>query len=813
MAKTTPMQSPSPLSIERLRTRCTPESLGIDDSSELTPMAMMPGQARAAEALSFGLAMEQPGYHVFVMGESGSGRHVTVRQLIAEAAAARPVPPDLCYVHNFDDALKPSLLQLPAGMGARLKQDMATLLRAIGPAVDAALNAENHLARIEALDAAHKKREEGALRELGHASEADALSLLRTPEGFVFAPIDNGQPMSPEAYEALPEDTREAISAKVDGYTERLQGLLDSFPQWRAELQSAIDRAVRQALEPTISNLLRPLLAQYADQAQIVALLNDIQADLLDNGQDWLSSDDPETAADEDETALRYHRYQVNLLVDHDGGQRAPVVSEDNPGFGNLVGRIEHVSRMGALVSNFNLIRAGALHRANGGYLLLDANRLFAQPFAWEGLKRALRARLIRIEPPAEAQSWNTTLTLEPEAVPCDLKVVLIGDRDSFHLLNDYDADFAELFKVVADFDDDMPRTPANEQHFIGLLATLARGAQLLPFDASALAAMVEHGARLTDDAHRLSLQTRLLADTLREADFAARRAGVARVRGDDVREALAARRRRYDRYPGLVLDSMLDGTVLLSTAGARAGQINGLVVIELAGEHFGHPMRITATARVGEGDVVDIERETDLGGSLHSKGVFILSAFLASRFARHKPLSLTASLVFEQSYSPVEGDSASLAELCALLSVLADVPILQSLAVTGSVNQFGEVQAIGGVNEKIEGFFALCLARGLTGDQGVVIPEANVRHLMLREDVVAAAEAGQFHVYSVSNVDEAMSVLTGMPAGAPDSKGVIAQGSINHRVATTLARMSNTRHGDTGQSARRAHGQTRIRQ
>ncbi|WP_323848006.1 Lon protease family protein [Nitrogeniibacter mangrovi] len=689
---------------------------------------------------------------------------------------------------------------------------MSGLMRAIGAAVEAALDADTHQSRVESLEANHKQREDTALRELGQACEADGLSLLRTPEGFVFAPIQDGEPMTPEAFEALPESERDAISKTVDGYTDRLQDLLDAFPQWRTQLQAAIDRAVREALTPAIGNLLAPLLNRYADHGAIVDFLHAVQEDLLDSGENWVDSDDSEGGGEDDEFTLRYHRYRVNVLVDNAGIEGAPIITEENPGFGHLIGRIEYVARMGTMVTNFNLIRAGALHRANGGYLVVDANRLFAQPYAWEGLKRALRARRIRIEPPAEAQGWSNPLTLDPEAVPCDLKVVLIGDRESYYLLEEFDSDFPELFKVVADFDEDMPRTAENEQHFLGLMATLADHARLMPLDAPALAAMVEHGARLAEDAHKLSLQTRQLADLLREADYIARGAGAERIGASDIAAALAARRRRHDRYAVEVLESMLDGTVLIATEGADTGQINGLVVVELAGERFGHPMRISATARVGEGDVVDIERETDLGGAIHSKGVFILSAFLAARFARHQPLSLTASLVFEQSYAPVEGDSASLAELCALLSALADVPILQQFGVTGSINQFGKVQAIGGVNEKIEGFYDLCAARGLTGTQGVVIPRANVRHLMLREDVVSAAAEGRFHIHAVETVDDAMSVLTGQPAGEPDAKGIIPAGSINDRVAKTLARMSSTRHGDSGEPRKKLHGQNRVR-
>lgn len=795
-----------PLPADKLIARCNPGSLGFDTTDSLAEWHHGLGQGRAEEALRFALAMRQPGYHVFVLGEPGSGRHATVRRVVDELAAKRPVPQDLCYVHNFDDPLRPRLLRLPAGLGAALHHDMQMLLRDIGPAVDAALDAEGHSGRVEALHEAHKLREETALREIGQASAEVQLSLLRTPEGYVFAPVREDEPMTPDVYEALPKNDREAIEENVKRFSDQLGDLLDKFPGWRRELREALNRAVVEALTPAVKDLLGPLEARYDDNPDISRFLAAVRRDLLETGADWQSPGEDEETVEDDENAIRFHRYQVNLLVHNGKLDGAPVVCEDNPGFGNLIGRVEHIAQMGTMVTNYNLIRAGALHHANGGYLILDANRLFQQPYAWEGVKRALRARRILIEPPAEAQGWSNTLTLEPEAAPCDVKVVLIGERETFYLLNEHDPDFPELFKVAADFDDDIERTPNNERHFARLMGSVARASGLLSFDAPAVASLIEQSARMAEDAHRLSLSTRVLADMMRESDYVARQRGATRVGRSDVLNAMAARRRRFDRYPTRVRAAALDGTVLISTTGAQAGQINGLVVIELAGELFGHPMRITATVHLGEGDVVDIERETELGGALHSKGVLIIASFLAARYARHQPLSVAASLVFEQSYSPVEGDSASLAELCALLSALSDVPIRQGLAVTGSINQFGAVQAIGGVNEKIEGFFELCEARGLTGEQGVVIPASNVRHLMLRDDVLAAAQRGQFHVYAVDNVDQAMNVLTGTPAGAADRKGNMPRGTINHRVAETLARMSAARHAANNGEPRRSH-------
>ena len=798
----------SRLEAERLRSRCEPESLEFETTAELADLPDGLEQARADEALRFGLAMQHPGYNVYVLGESGTGRHAIVNRLLAELAARGQVPLDLCYVYNFDDPQRPRLLSLPPGWGTQLRNDMQAFVRDLAPAIDAALDSETHDERIESLQEAHKAREEAALHELGEDCAKEGLALLKTPEGFVFAPTRDGETMSPEAFEELPEAERDAVEEKVGEWSDRLADLLEEFPGWRKALRESICRAERDALAPTFAHLSRDLRERYKDIDAVQEFLDAVQKDLLDSGIEWGSALDEEDEAEDN--SGRFQRYQVKLLVDNAETKGAPIVYEDNPGFGNLIGRIEHLVHMGNQVSNFQMIRAGALHRANGGYLILDAERLFAQPYAWDGLKRALRSGEIRIEPPAEAQGWSAPVTLEPQPVPCKVKVVLIGSREVFYLLNEHDSDFAELFKVAADFDDEMPRTPQNVRYYAHLLAMLGRNARLKPFRRDAVARLIEQGARYAEDAAKLSLYTRRVGDLMREADFHAREAGLEVVGREHVDWAIAARARRFGRYAERVLESIVEGSTLISTEGERAGQINALVVVELAGEQFGHPVRITATARLGDGEVVDIERETELGGAIHSKGVMILTAFLASRYARNRPLSVSASLVFEQSYGMVEGDSASLAELCALLSALADVPLKQSLAITGSVNQFGEAQVIGGVNEKIEGFFDLCAMRGLTGEQGVLIPAASVRHLMLREDVVESVRRGTFHIHTIETVDDAMTLLTGLEAGEPDAKGVLAKGTINHRVALALESMAAAQ--SAWQSGQGAEGQDQRR-
>ncbi|GHU06251.1 ATP-dependent protease [Betaproteobacteria bacterium] len=773
------------------------------------------------EALKFGLAIGHADYHVFVLGDAGCGKHATTFRLLRERAASKPVPPDLCYLHNFAEPLHPKLLVLPPGRGAMLRADMQGFIRELGSAIEAALDSEPYSDRIEALNDAHKERQETALRELTEQCAADGLSLLQTTDGFVFAPVSGGEGqvegqdgverevLTPEAFEALSAEEQSVIEGKVEAWGDRLADLLNEFPGWHASLRESLVKAAREALTPAIAHLLKEVRGRYADLAEVLAFFDAVEKDVFDS---TVSGILPEGEDEEDsaEDSPRYPRYQVKLLVDHSASTGAPVVFENNPGYGNLIGRIEHVVQQGVQVSNFNLIRAGALHRANGGYLVVDAERLLMQPYAWEGLKRSLRSGQICLEAPAEAQGWSGAVTLEPQAVPCTLKVVMIGDRELYYTLMENDPEFAGLFKIAADFEDDLPRTAESEQQYAQLLAMLARQAELLPLDRGAVARMVEEGARIAEDAARLSLQTRRLSDLMREADHHAREVGRVRIGREQIETALAARARRVSRYPTRVRESMLDGTTLIATSGERAGQINGLVVVELAGERFGYPTRISATVRLGDGDVVDIEREADLGGAIHSKGVMILSAFLAARYARHQPLSLSASLVFEQSYAPVEGDSASLAELCALLSALTQLPISQRLAITGSVNQFGEVQVIGGVNEKIEGFFDLCAARGLDGSHGVVIPATSARHLMLREDVVEAARAGRFHIYPVSTADEAMSVLTGVAAGQADAKGVAPRDSINDRVARALAAMTFKNHAyadGNGSGRQRADG------
>jgi lon-related putative ATP-dependent protease len=554
------------------------------------------------------------------------------------------------------------------------------------------------------------------------------------------------------------------------------------------------DEERRAVISAGVDVLIDDLATQYEDVPAVQVYLTAVKADVIEHADDFRRSKDEENGGPLEALMAKsglvsqpLSRYQVNVLDGRRRAPGAPVVYEDKPTFQNLVGRIEHVAQMGTLVTHFTLIKPGALHRANGGYLILDARRLLLEPFAWEGLKRALRARALRIESLGEALSLVSTVSLDPEPIPLNLKVVLIGEPLLYYLLYQLDPDFRELFKVTVDFESSIDRTPEDDALYGRMIATLARKAALRPFHAAAVARVLEHGARVVGDAGKLWLALDRLTDLLREADHWAGTAGRTVVEAADVQRAIDAWIYRSSRPRERLHEEITRGTIAITTSGEVVGQVNGLSVVELGGFAFARPSRITARVRLGAGTVVDIEREVELGGPIHSKGVLILSGFLAGRYVPDQPLSLSASIVFEQSYGGVEGDSASSAELFALLSALADVPVTQSIAVTGAVNQRGEIQAIGGVNEKIEGFFDVCKARGLTGKEGVLIPAANKRHLMLRADVVDAVTAGKFHVYAIETVDQGLQRLTGAPAGSRDVAGRFPAGTINHLVEQRL--------------------------
>jgi len=779
-----------------LLTRCDPELLDFRTTADLDETADTIGQDRVVEALRFAIGMPSDGYNLYVMGPPGIGKQHLVRSRLEEAAADRPRPSDWCYVHNFDHPHKPCAIELPAGGAAELRTDMQRLVEELGVQIPAAFETESYQNRVGELEEELKELHEQGAEELGHVAEAEGVKLMRTPAGFAFAPVVDDEVVTPENFAKLSEDAQREIHEKIKQLQERLQDFMRETVQWGKDSRAKLKELNRGVALSAVGYAIAELEKKYADRPRISAYLDRVEADVLENVDSFRRATEPEPSPvgltlPGQEPPLE--RYAVNVLVDHAQTDGAPVVTEEHPSLPNLVGRVEQRAQLGALTTDFTLIKPGALHLANGGYLVLDARKLLMQPYSWEALKSAIDNREIRIESLGQYLAI-ATVTLEPEHIPLDVKVVLLGDRLLYYMLHQADPEFGELFKVNADFDDTLDRDPDGAQLYARVIASIVRRNELRPLDRGGVARVIEHSARRAADAEKLSTHVGALADLLRESDYWAGQTERDIVTADDVQQALDARMRRADRMRSLVQERIRRGTVLIDTDGESVGQINGLSVLSMGDSSFGQPSRITATARVGRGQVVDIEREVKLGGPTHSKGVLILSSFLAARYAGNRPLSLTASLVFEQSYGRVDGDSASVAETCALLSVLSSVPIKQAMAVTGSMNQRGQVQAIGGVNEKVEGFYDLCSARGLTGEHGVVIPAANVKHLMLRHDVVEAVRAGRFKVLAVETVDEAVEALTGVAAGAADADGAYPDGTVNRLVADRLAELYSIR-------------------
>lgn len=798
-----------PLGPPALRWRCDPEQFDFETTAQLPDFTEIVGQQRALEAVQFGVTIRREGFNLFVLGPPGVGKRTVVEQCLRAKAAAEPAPSDWCYVNRFDDIRRPRAIRFAAGRGEQFRKDVKRLVEELENAIPAALETDEQKSRIQDAVRAEGEQQNKAFQSLASKALQEQVQLIRTPGGFALGPLRNGEVLSSDEFHKLPDDERARIEQTVASLQKELESVIEQIPRWNQETKDKIRNLNREAVRLAIGHLMSRVKERCTDLPQARDYLESVERDILERIDEFQPPEDAQvTIVDRSREQPSFADYEINLLVDNGHLAGAPIIYEDHPSYHNLIGRVEHESHMGALTTDFTLIKAGALHRSNGGYLILDALRLLQQPFAWEGLKRALYARSIKIESLGEMLSLISTVTLEPEPIPLDTKVVLLGDRLLYYLLHEGDHDFAELFKVAADFDDDLDRSPETCRLYARFLATLARREQLRPLNRDAIATVIEHAVREANDQDKLSIHMRAMADVLREADHWAGSEAVSVIDSRHIERAVNQQRVRADRVRQRIQEEIRQGTILIDTDGSRVGQVNGLSVVELGNTRFGQPTRITATARLGRGDVVDIEREVELGGAIHSKGVLILSSFLAARFAREQPLSLAASLVFEQSYAMVEGDSASVAELVALLSAIAELPIRQDLAVTGSVNQLGHVQPVGGVNEKIEGFFDVCCARGLTNGQGVLIPATNARHLMLRREIVEAVAAGRFRVYAIQTVDQAAALLTGLPAGELDAlTGKYPDDSVNGRVAARLAELTKLRLLFAAEPGARAHG------
>ncbi|MES1989788.1 MAG: AAA family ATPase [Pseudomonadota bacterium] len=802
-----------PLSAELLYRACDTGPFEFETTAELEDLPGLAGQDRVLDALRFGTGIRRHGYNLFVLGPDAVGQHEAVSRFLADIAGRERVPCDWAYVMRFAAPHRPIMLELAAGSGAALKEAMAQLVTELKVTVPAVLESEDYQNRAQMIAEEFREKQEQAFDDLRARAEDEGLALLRTPSGFALAPVagegaNKGEVLKPEVFNALPEVERKRLEAATIALQKELADTLERMPAWEKDHRQRMQALVSEAATRLVERAMRDLRKRFDTSASLRDWLNAVARDLVENialfagtvpTQQMQIGASGQIAPMQFGAVDPFRRYEVNVIVgnaqakqtkgDFIGGG-APIIYEDHPTLQNLVGRVEHVPQMGALVTDFTLIKAGSLHRANGGYLLIDALKLLREPLAWEALKRALRRRKIIIESPGEFMSLVSTVTLEPDAVPLDVKVLLFGERHLYYILSNADPEFGELFKVAADFDDVLDREPENDLLYARFLAGLCRSEDLLPLDKSGVARVTERASRLAEDAEKITTAMRPVADLLREADYIARIKSSTVMTAFHIDAAVEAQIARADRMRESSLELITRDIITIDTEGDCVGQVNGLSVLSMGAVSFGRPSRITARVRMGLGSarVLDIEREVDLGGPIHSKGVLILSGYLSATFLPEIPFSMSASLVFEQSYGGVDGDSASSAELYALISALAEVPVAQGFAVTGSVDQLGQVQAIGGVNDKIEGFFDICMRRGLTGEQGVLIPAANVKHLMLRQDVVDAVERGVFAIYPVETIEEGVELLMGVPAGTRGTDGTFSAGSVYAKAEARLA-------------------------
>ncbi len=767
----------APLTPDRLYRKADLSAVPFETSAAFDHTDRLAGQDRARDALQLGMRIGAPGFNVFAVGSSGARIQRSIRSLLEVAAAERPPAPDWVYVNNFAAPHRPMAIRMPHGMAPVFAEAMHHLIDDLKAALPGVFESESYQSRRGAIDEAIRTKGDAAFSALRDKASERNIVIVRTPTGFAMAPAKDGEVVPPETFNAWPAEQRKTVEDAIHDLEHDLEQTLRAIPRLDKERRDAIRELDRETARFAVGQSIEDAREKLSHVPMVLGHLDAVRDDLVQNVHLFIAEPQQQAAGDEPPPAPQiagtpFDRYEVNVFVTPDDhATAAPIVDETHPTLANLTGRIDHLPVQGALVTNFRLIRAGSLHKANGGTIMLDARSVLTEPLSWPALKRALLRRKATIEDAAKIMGYSSIVSLEPDPIPLDIKVVLYGDRQLYYMLAEADPDFPQYFKIMADFDDDTPRTPESEAMLARLIAATASREKLLPLEPLAVARVVEHAARVAEDANKLTLQTETMRDLLVEAAHYAGNAKRETIDRADIDLAIDAPIRRASRVRERSAEMILRDIALIDTSGSKVGQINGLSVMSLGGFSFGRPTRITCRVHPGGGRIVDIEREVKTGGPSHSKGVLILSGYLAGRYSRDTPISVSASLVFEQSYGGVDGDSASSTELYALLSALAEAPLRQDLAVTGSVNQHGDVQAIGGVNDKIEGYFEICKARGLTGQQGVMIPASNVQHLMLRSEVVAACAAGRFAIYPIATIAEGIALLTGLPAAEIDAK------------------------------------------
>jgi len=793
--------------LSELRPPCDADSFDFVTTAEVEPHVGLIGQDRAVDAIKFGLSIDSSGFNICVSGEPGTGRTTAIREYLEHFARTKPPSDEWCYVNNFADPHRPRAIRLPPGKGRAFQDAMRTLVAEARERIPRTFESDDYVNRRDEIVSSVQRHHEVMFSQLATEARSSGFLLQGNPAGFFLVPLVGDQPMDDQAVAALSPAARDEILARRDELMERLREAMKAEQGFEAAANERLKELQRTIATTAVSALTDRLFEAHREFPAVIQYLVEVRRDMIDHVEDFMRR--PEAAAipflaTTREVISPFRKYEVNLLVDCSEEQCAAVVFEPNPTPQRLFGRIEKEALFGAVTTDFTMVRPGSVHRANGGYLVVDFDDVLQYPLSWNELKRTIRTGQLTIEEMGERLGFIETKTVRPEPIPWTGKVVAISRELIYRLLYGLDPDFRELFKVKADFDNHIDRTPENERAYAGLIASVTKGENLLPLDRGAVARVVEEGMRLAEDHSKLSIRFGDITDIVREAAYWARQERAAIVTATHVSRAIRERIHRVNLIEEHVREQIEKGVLLVDTKGNAVGQVNGLSIVDLGDTAFGQPSRITATIGVGREGVVDLQREARLSGPIHSKAVLTLQGFLVDRYAGEAPLTLTARLSFEQSYGMIEGDSATCAETCALLSRLADVPIKQSLAITGSMDQRGEVQAIGGANQKIEGFFDVCRLRGLTGGQGVVIPASNVQHLMLREDVVQAVQAGSFGVYSVSSLDEALELLTGVEAGAKREDGTYPPESINGRVLARL-RQFGERLRESGEARERS--------
>lgn len=770
-----------PLKPSQAYAACNLDDLPFSTTKALPPLNEIVGQTRAKEAVRFAMAMPDSGYNIYAVGRNGLGKRTMVlRYLDHQIKAGVNEVWDWCYVANFDEPRAPRVLKLPVGMGMSLKKDMEKLMSRLVKAIPQAFDNDSYFERSEKLKNDYAEIQEVALEKLAKQAKRKNISLsITTPGGYRLTALNGDEPHTAESFDALPQEEQDKFEEVINKLEVKLRSVIRKISNWEQEFVDKQQALNEETVLGVSNHLVQALINKYKSHKVVIDYLRDMEKDILSNLDIFLEDR-------EEQGALAYatldkkmpRRYQVNVLVHHKENKE-PVVVEENPNYHTLFGYVENVTYKGTVFTDYSLIRPGCLHRANGGYLLIDAVKVLEQPFVWDGLKRALRARELQINSLEREVTLSGTISLEPEAIPLNVKIILFGDRETYLLLQHYDPEFKELFKVTADFENEMPRTKTSQVHYAEFISSLVDEKGFLHCDKKAVARIIEYSSRQAEDQKKLSLHASDIANLLRESNFWAKEQRSTIIRQSHVERALESDQHRNSRIKDVMFDSVRDGTTLLSVKGEVIGQINALSVLSTGGVEFGMPNRVTANCYFGDGEIVDIEHDSKLSGNIHTKGVMILSSYLSSVFAKEETMPLSASIAFEQSYAEVDGDSASMAELCALISSLSEMPIKQSYAITGSMNQFGEVQPVGGVNEKIEGFFDACEILGLNGTQGVILPATNVHNLMLNKKVTTAMAKGKFHIYPVSHVTEALSLLIGKHPGKLGKNGLYPKQSL----------------------------------